>query len=54
MSLLPIALDAMGGDNVDPMGDIELIEGRRGRLHRRPVRVAAHADAHTGVVRPIH
>ena len=28
---------AMGGDDVDPMRDIELIEGRRGRLHRRPV-----------------
>ena len=36
----------VGGHHVGLVGDAELVQGVRGRAHHRPVRIAAHDDAH--------
>ena len=39
----------VGGEDVRLVGDVELLERERRRLHHRPVGVAAHDDADDGL-----
>ena len=43
----------VGGDDVRLVRDVELLQRLGGRLHHRPVRVAAHDDADDGLARSV-